>query len=69
MAALLLPLAISPRISDSRGVSHDRSDFRRDDLRLDELVDDLRVDHRPAWATVRMAWASSSAPATRSFSR
>ena len=32
MAALLLPLAISPRISDSRGVSQDRSDFRRDDL-------------------------------------
>ncbi len=45
MAALLLPFAISPRISDSRGVSHERSDFRRDDLASMSSSTICGIDH------------------------
>ena len=47
MAALLLPCAISPRISDSRGVSHDRSEVRRVERAFNELVHHQWIDHRP----------------------
>ena len=67
IAPLDLPWAISARISDSLGVSHSRSDLRWLARARTSSSTTRGSMTDPPPATTRMAWASSFAPATRSF--
>ena len=69
IAALFLPWAISARICDSRGVSSSRLEACGCDRDRTSSSTTCGSMTEPPSATARIAWASSSTLATRSFSR
>ena len=69
IAELLLPWAISARISDSRGVSEDRPDWRSSARARTSSSTTVGSITEPPCATTRMALASSSTLPIRSLSR